>query len=92
MRIVLRENGAERVIGELAHWPPIARIMAHTPRQTRPVMLADVVAALLRLAVGDGEPWAGVVSQLRAAKLLRPRDPSLSEFCSLSLETSLVSG
>lgn len=92
MRLILRETGAERVVGVLAHWEPIAAIIAHRPRQTRPVLLGDVVSALVSLAAGDHAPWSDVCRRMRDAGLMLPGQTSLSEFMALSLGKSLVYG
>ena len=90
-RINLRELGARRVIEGLEGWPPFARILAYKPTFERPVMLADAVAALVRLAAQDHEPWADIVSRMRAAGMIQPGDPSLVDYAALVSEgTPLV--
>lgn len=75
MRVIITECGLERVLTpELEAWPPIARILAHRPRHTRPVMLADVVPALLALAMDDPKPWAAVVHRMRDTGIMRDTD------------------
>ena len=82
----LRELGARRVIGDLVGWAPIARIEAQKPMHKRTIMLSDVVAALIRLAAQDHEPWADIVSRMRDAGLIQPGDPSLADYAALVSE------
>ena len=67
---------------ELLAWPPIARIVAHVPRHTRVVPLADVSHAMAWAMMGDREPWSQLVSRMRAAGLYLPGDPDLVEYVS----------
>jgi hypothetical protein len=79
--VIAREALCERTLpGELLAWPPVARIVAHTPRHTRPVLLVDLVRCLVWQALGDHEPWSLIVSRMRVAGLYLPGDPDLVEY------------
>jgi hypothetical protein len=78
-RLIMMESASERILpAELEAWPPIARIIAHRPRHTRPVLLSDVIAALVSRGIGDHEPWAVLVSRMRDTGIMRDRDKDLT--------------
>ena len=74
-RAILNECAAERMLpNELEAWAPIARIIAHRPRHTRPVLLADVMQALAALAMDNPDLWVAVVRRMRDTGMMRDSD------------------
>jgi hypothetical protein len=81
---IAREVWTEKTMPpEFLAWPPLARIVSHRPRHTRTVTVAETMQALVWQSHGRLEPWAELVSRLRAAGLYHPTDPTLAEFLSL---------
>lgn len=80
LRVVVTECGCERILpAGLEAWPPIARILAHRPRHTRPVKLGEVVAAMLLRGVGSHEPWADLVHRMRDTGIMREGDRDIAQ-------------
>ena len=74
-RTIITEYAAERMLpAELESWPPIMRILAHRPRHTRPVLLADVMTAFVALAMKNAQPWAALVHRMRDTGIMRDSD------------------
>lgn len=77
---ITTESACERILpAGLESWPPIARIVAHRPRHTRPVKLSEVIAALTARGVGDHAPWADLVHRMRDNGIMRDRDRDIAQ-------------
>jgi len=80
VRTISTESGCERILpADLEAWPPIARILAHRPRHTRPVKLGEVIAALLLRGIGAPETWADLVHRMRDNGIMRDGDRDIAQ-------------